>query len=139
MQDFQVPQFIEDESKLVGPFSFAQIFILIGGSALAILIYNLFIKVIGIPIALIVLFLTILLAVGKVHNFPLYKMIVHIIKHFFLPKSYLWKQPAGKTHPSMDRPSLQEKEGGVAFKSNAPALNKENLEELSKILDKKNE
>ena len=89
MEDFQVPQFIEDESKLVGPFSFVQIFILVIGIGLAILIYNIFIKIISIPIALVVFFLTLVLALGKVHEFPMYKMVVHIVKHFVLPKSYL--------------------------------------------------
>ncbi len=89
MQDFQVPQFIEDESKLVGPFSFVQIFIIVIGAGIALLVYNLFIKIIAIPIALLILFFTIALAVAKVHDFPLYKMIIHIVKHFILPKSYL--------------------------------------------------
>lgn len=137
MSDFQVPQFIEDESKLVGPFSFVQIFILVGGCGIALLVYNLFIKIISIPIALIIVFLTISLATLKVHDFPLYKMLIHIVKHFVLPKSYLWKQPSAKQPFVENKQTPFEK---VYSSKQAPSnVDSSQIEELSKILDKENE
>lgn len=50
MGDYQVPQFIEDESRLVGPFTFTQIFILVIGGALAFIFYKVLRSFIGIPI-----------------------------------------------------------------------------------------
>ncbi len=138
MEDFQVPQFIEDESKLVGPFSFVQIFILVIGIGLAILIYNIFIKIISIPIALVVFFLTLVLALGKVHEFPMYKMVVHIVKHFVLPKSYLWKQPKIKASP-LNKKDSADNSPLVFDKGNNTPVNSEKIQELSKLLDRDNE
>jgi hypothetical protein len=88
MDDYQVPQFIEDESRLVGPFSFTQIFILVIGGGMALLFYKLLKGFLGIPIAIILVFLTAILTFTKFNDMPLYKMIVPMIKHFILPKSY---------------------------------------------------
>ncbi len=40
MENFQVPQYIEEESRLVGPFSFTQIIILAIGCGLSYVIYT---------------------------------------------------------------------------------------------------
>ena len=89
MQNYQVPQFIEEESKLVGPFSFTQIFILAGGGGLALLTYNLFPQIVGVPITIAVGFITFLIVFTKVNDVPMYRMVVPMLKHFLLPKSYL--------------------------------------------------
>jgi len=88
MSDYQVPQFIEDESRLVGPFTFTQLFILIGGGAIAFIFYKLLKGFIGIPLALIFLFLAIVISFTKINDMPLYKMIIPMVKHFVLPKKY---------------------------------------------------
>jgi hypothetical protein len=88
MADYQVPQFIEDESRLIGPFTLTQISILVIGGGSAFIFFKLFKSFIGIPIAIILLFLTSLLAFSRINDMPLYKMILPIIKHFVLPKSY---------------------------------------------------
>jgi len=88
MGDYQVPQFIEDESRLIGPFTFVQIFILVIGGGLAFIFYKTLKPFMGVPLALIIAFLTGLLTFGRVNEMPLYKMIIPMIKHFILPKSY---------------------------------------------------
>jgi hypothetical protein len=88
MGDYQVPQFIEDESRLIGPFTFVQIFILVGGGALAFIFYKILKSFIGIPLAFIILFIAGLLTFARINEMPLYKMIIPMIKHFLLPKSY---------------------------------------------------
>ncbi|HRZ29801.1 MAG TPA: PrgI family protein [Candidatus Paceibacterota bacterium] len=88
MADYQVPQFIEDESRLIGPFTLTQIGILVIGCGSAFIFYKLFKSFIGIPLAVIILFLTGMLTFSQMNNMPLYKMIVPILKHFILPKSY---------------------------------------------------
>jgi hypothetical protein len=88
MDDYQVPQFIEDESRLVGPFTFVQILILVIGGGTAVIIYKLLKGFIGIPVAVVLIFLTAILTFTRFNDMPLYKMIVPMIKHFLLPKSY---------------------------------------------------
>lgn len=89
METYQVPQFIEEESKLVGPFSFTQIFILVGAGAIALIVYNIFPKIIGVPIVAIIAFATFLIVFTRANDMPLYKMIIPMVKHLILPKQYL--------------------------------------------------
>lgn len=88
MADYQVPQFIEDESRLIGPFTITQISILVVGCGLAFIVFKLFKSFIGIPLTIIILFITGILTFGRMNDMPLYKMIVPMIKHLLLPKSY---------------------------------------------------
>ncbi len=136
MNNYQVPQFIEDESKLVGPFNFTQLFILVGGGSLAVIFYKLMKAFIGIPLAIIVSFIACLIAFAKVNDMPLYKMILPMIKHFVLPKSYQWSN-FHKKQVVVDKKDV-----------NAFSLNNQNdksekdlskIDALTKILDKGNE
>ncbi len=134
MEDYQVPQFIEDEARLVGPFSFVQIFILVGGCGSALIAYRLLKGFLGIPVAFVLLFLTAMLTFTKFNDMPLYKMVIPMIKHFILPKSYQWSQPKGTVvnNESMKKTTFDFK--NVEKKADLGAV-----DELTKILDKGNE
>ena len=135
MDDYQVPQFIEDESRLVGPFSFTQIFILVIGGGMALLFYKLLKGFLGIPIAIILVFLTAILTFTKFNDMPLYKMIVPMIKHFILPKSYQWSQPKGVVDKSLTNKTTTD----FNFKDIEKKADMNAVDELTKILDKGNE
>ena len=135
MDDYQVPQFIEDESRLIGPFSFVQIFILVGGCGLALIIYKLLKGFLGIPIAAVLLFLTAILTFTKFNDMPLYKMIIPMIKHFVLPKSYQWNQPKGV----VAKETITKSKTNFDFKNIEKKTNIDAVDELTKILDKGNE
>lgn len=136
MEDYQVPQFIEDESRLVGPFTFAQITILVIGGGMAFMLYKVLRSFIGIPLALVVAFLTGLLCFAKINDLPLYKMILPIIKHFVLPKSYQWNQPKQKYQKQTN---IYKKSSGFNLEELKPKKDLSQIDELTKILDKGNE
>ena len=88
---FQVPQFIETEEKIIGPFTVKQfIFVAIGGAILFLLFFALppgvFI-VLAIPVAAIFLGL----ALVKVSGMPLYMYLMYLLNHLISPKKYLYK------------------------------------------------
>lgn len=88
---FQVPQFIETEEKIIGPFTVKQfIFIAIGGAILFLLFFvvppGLFIFL-AIPIAAIFLGL----ALVKISEMPLYMYIFHYFNYLTNPKKYFYK------------------------------------------------
>jgi len=136
MGNYQVPQFIEDESKLVGPFSFTQLFILVGGGALAFIFYKLMKPFIGIPLAIIVGFIACLISFARINDMPLYKMILPMIKHFVLPKSYQWSNFRKKQ-------VVVNQDNDNKFNLSNQDENKEKdlskVDALTKILDKGNE
>lgn len=89
---FTVPQFIEREAKIVGPFTFRQFtFVGIAGATAFVLRYT-----VSFPIFLI---LTIFLAAGslslafiKISGRPLPVIIANFFKYLIAPKVYIWKQ-----------------------------------------------
>ena len=90
---FNVPQFIEVEDKIIGPFTLKQfLFLLGGGAALFIvwfLILNLFIFII---IAVPILILTLALAFYKVDGRPFLIYLLSVIGFLSKPRLYLWKK-----------------------------------------------
>ncbi len=89
---FQLPQFIETEVKLVGPFTLRQ-FMWIGGGSLLIFVLSLIIHsiwffVIAIPIAII----AIAFAFIKVADVPLVTYLAYILSYALNPKRYIYAE-----------------------------------------------
>ena len=93
--EFTVPQFIEKESKIVGPFTFKQ-FIFIGiGGAIAVFLYlatPFFIFLLGGTAAVGGAFA---LAFLKVERTALPSYISNMFSFMFKPKLYLWDKKTG--------------------------------------------
>jgi hypothetical protein len=89
---YQVPQFIEVESKIFGPLTLKQFIYLAGGAGLLFLFY------IFLPLWLTVLFgfpvagLAAALTFYKVNNQPFIKVMENAIKHYLSGRLYLWKK-----------------------------------------------
>lgn len=92
---FQVPQFIETEEKIVGPFTLKQfIFIAIGGALLFFIFFvvppGIFLYI-GIPVALLFLGL----ALMKVDDMPIYLYLFYALNYFLNPRRYIYKSEEG--------------------------------------------
>ena len=88
---FQVPQFIETEEKIVGPFTLKQfVFVAIGGAILFLLWFavspGLFIFL-AIPVGAIFLGL----ALVRVSEMPLYMYLFHLVSYLLNPKKYIYQ------------------------------------------------
>lgn len=89
---FQLPQFIETETKIVGPFTLQQFLWLAGGAAFIFLLYmgvsgTLFF-VLAIPIAIIFT----ALAFMRIDGVPLIVYASYSISYLINPKKYLFKK-----------------------------------------------
>ena len=93
---FQVPQFIETETKLIGPFTLKQFLWFASGGAILLLlamilpIYVFFI--LAIPIG--GLFFS--LAFVKINEAPLVDYFMYAINYFLSPKQYVFKKEEDK-------------------------------------------
>ena len=88
---FQVPQFIETEEKIIGPFTVKQfIFVAIGGAILFLLFFavppGVFIFL-AIPIGAIFLGL----ALVRIQEMPLYLYLFNFVTYLINPKKYFYK------------------------------------------------
>ena len=89
---FQLPQFIETETKIVGPFTLQQFLWIAGGTAFVFLIFmlvkNVLFFVFAIPIAIIFL----ALAFVKIEGVPLIVYASYGISYLTNPKKYIFKK-----------------------------------------------
>ena len=135
---FQVPQFIEVESKIFGPLTLKQFIYLAGGAGMIFLIYIslpfFFAILLGAPIAAF----SIALAFLKINNQPFVKIIESALRYFSKPRVYIWKKTEKKTGRSL---SSEQKAPEMASEQQTyiPKLTRSRLKELAWSLDIKEE
>jgi hypothetical protein len=89
---YQVPQFIEIEDKIFGPFTLKQFIYLAGGGGVCLICFTLLPIFFAILIALPFVVLAFALAFYRVNDRPFIVVLEHAFKFFISSKLYLWKQ-----------------------------------------------
>ncbi len=104
---FQVPQFIDIEDKVIGPFTIKQfLYLLCAGLIIFIVskILNLFATIIlAIPIAGIAL----ALAFVKIGGQPFIIIAKNFLSFVKRPDFYVWKKPLGKNQPQEQNENIE--------------------------------
>lgn len=125
---FQVPQFIEVEDKLIGPFTFKQFIYLAGGVGVSVALFSVLPKflafILSIPIAGIALALTFL----KFNNRPFIFMLESLLTYYIGEKLYIWKKEQRKVSKNGEGRS-------VSPEVFIPKLSNSKLKDLSWSLD----
>lgn len=96
-QQYKVPQNIDLEDKIVGPFTMKQFAYLMGGGLLIYAIYQIFLPyengiVYTVIVALPVAFLALALTFIKINDRPFEKFIVNYFQFLFSPKRRIWSR-----------------------------------------------
>ena len=99
--EYQVPQFIEVEDKVFGPFTLKQFVYVAGGVGLCAIIILTLPLFVGIILALPVAALTAALAFYKVNNKPFVEIMEAAFNYYIGGRLYLWKKekPQAPTAP----------------------------------------
>lgn len=108
---FQVPQFIDTEDKIVGPLTLRQfLYISLGGfvSAISYFILNTWLFVI---IAFVIMAIAVGMAFIKINGQPLIKLVRAAAQFYWKPQTYIWKSPAAAALPSTPQPHASEPKG----------------------------
>ena len=93
MPQFQVPQFIEEKPKIVGPLTLTQFFYIGGAAAVGIIaFYTIEISFLSFLIAAIVGAVGLSLAFVKINGLPLPALIGTALAYWQKPKRYTWKR-----------------------------------------------
>lgn len=127
---FQVPQFIDIEDKIFGPFTFKQFLYLAGGAGFAVVMFKLFPVFLALIISTPVVVLALALAFLKINNKSFVFTLEAFIKYHLGGKLYIWKKNSNK----------KTTDSAVAKISNTnpeivPSLSGSKLKELSWSLD----
>lgn len=128
---YQVPQFIEVEDKIFGPFTLKQFLYLAGGGALGYIIWSAIpVKIIAIILALPVVVFFLAMAFYPINGRPFISMVENAFKYFISTKRYIWHKTEKK--PSATTPQNQSEEVSQGY---IPKLSDSKLKELTWSLD----
>jgi hypothetical protein len=128
---FKVPQFIDVEDKLFGPFSFRQFAYILGGAGISFVIYKLLPLWIGIFLIVPVIGLSGLLVFYKINEKPFIFYLQAGINYLVSKKLFIWKQRLVKPEDKEEEPAA------VPMVSVIPMTTESKLKDLSWNLDVK--
>jgi hypothetical protein len=114
---FQVPQFIETEDKIVGPLSLRQFIVVGAGVGVCALLYFILQTWIWVFLAIIIMAITISLSFLKIQGRPFARVILSAFNFYWNPQTYIW-QPEHATLPKRERE--EEPKKTVVHKPTAP-------------------
>lgn len=89
---FQVPQFIESETKAIGPLTFTQAAWIAIGGFLIFIFFTLFQTVVAVIATIIIGPIFLALAFMKVNDIPLIVYLTKYISYLINPKQYRYKR-----------------------------------------------
>lgn len=130
MRQFQVPQFITIEDKVIGPFTLKQFGFLAGGALLIVFLRTIFVGLFLYMSASIIGALALALAFLKINDQPFPAVVKNAMFFIFRPRLYTWKKGksakvAGSGHAPKNEPEVKV----------IPKLSVSKLEDLSWSLD----
>ena len=127
---FQVPQFIDIEDKVIGPFTIKQFLYLAGAGVIVFILYRMLSTFITIILAIPIVIIALALGFYRPNNQPFVGLLKNFFRFLKKPDFYVWKKQSEKPktiEPEKENIQLIKKEPAKA-KINLEA--KENLQEI---------
>ena len=129
---FKVPQFLDIEDKIFGPFTFKEFVYLAGGAGLCFVLFKLLGLFFGIIPILIVAALSLALARYRPNNKPFVDMLEAGFRYLTQSKLYIWKRRQNKIN--LEEQNKAKKEN-VVTNRDATRLSGNKLRDLAWSLD----
>ena len=125
---YQVPQFIEVEDKIIGPFTVKQFLYLVGGAGMSFIVYSFLPLFIAILIIAAIAPLSLALAFYKVNNKPFIDFLESAFGYYTKGNLYIWKKEDKKIESKGMVP-------GANAQVIVPKLSQSKLKDLTWSLD----
>ncbi len=93
---FQVPQFINLEDKLIGPLSLKQFLIIAGAAGVSALLYLFLQFFVWAVFSVLIVGGTAVLIIAKPYGQPLGRLVLAAIKYMWNPQRYIWQKEAAE-------------------------------------------
>ncbi len=133
---FVVPQFIEVESKVIGPISVRQFIILLASAGLIFIWYSLFSTIPLVVLSIPTLGIGIIFAFAKVNGQPFHNFALSLVQTLQRPRLSLWKRQIHRqVVVKMARKDKHDKTKKEFIPK--PVVSPEHIAELSLIVDTK--
>lgn len=128
---YQVPQFIEVEDKIFGPFTFRQFIYMAGGAGICFIAYRTLPFFIAILVMLPAGGFAAALAFYKPNNRPFINAIESAFNYYITQKLYIWRKIDKKIEPKTTDEIIQAAKSSVTV----PKLSESRLKDLAWSLD----
>ncbi|MFT5281147.1 MAG: hypothetical protein ACI9AR_000605 [Flavobacteriaceae bacterium] len=126
---FRVPQFLDIQDKIFGPFTFRQFIYIAGGLGGAFALWKIIPKPFGLFLAIPFVIFAAALTFYKINNKPFLYYVEHGIKYFWKGKIFIWKKPTSeKTTP-------KEKKKADTIGTNTGKFSESKLQNIAWSLD----
>lgn len=125
MRQFQVPQFITVEDRVIGPFTAKQFLYLVAGAGVILLGRTILLSFLFIPFAALVGAFAAALAFMKINDQPFPQIVKNAIKYLYRPRLYVWK------HETKPPKKIPLKAAGEAVISTTPRMSESKLSDLA--------
>ena len=132
---FKVPQFLEIEDKIFGPFTFKEFVYLAGGGGLCFVLYRLLGLGWSILPILAIGTLSLSLTFYRPNNKPFINMIEASFSYLLQDKLYIWKKHKNKVNKDKQKVGSSEESLRREMLENSSKLNSSKLRDLAWSLD----
>ncbi len=130
---FKVPQFLEIEDKIFGPFTFREFVYLAGGAGICFMLYKLMGFIFGaIPILAVAGF-SLALTFYKPNNKPFLSLLESGFKYLLQSKLYIWRRQVSRKQK--EQAKMKSGEKGQSLEYVPARLNSSKLRDLAWSLD----
>jgi len=106
MPQYPIPQFIEEEGKIVFFLTFRQFFFLVGGGAVCLVIYYIFPFWVFLMLSIPTMLIVAVLAFVKVQNETIISLFMHFLGYSLGTKNFIWKK-GDSTYSNLDSAAPQ--------------------------------
>lgn len=130
-QQFQVPQFIERESRLIGPFTVKQSALLGAGGATLFILWFIVVKWLFFLLAFPIVLAFIFIAFMRVNGRPLLDFIGSFFSFFISPQLYIWQ----KRMETLEKAKKKKMKEVERFEGPSLETTKTEIKQLAKRLD----
>ncbi|OHA09169.1 MAG: hypothetical protein A3B37_01345 [Candidatus Sungbacteria bacterium RIFCSPLOWO2_01_FULL_59_16] len=131
MRQYQIPQFITVEDRIIGPLTLKQFMYLLGAAGAGLLGWFFLHVVLFLILALPIVGFFVAMAFVKINGRPFPVIFMGAINYYLKPRLYLWRQVPEKRPRAASPQPPQES----ALLANAPKLTESKLSELAWSLD----
>lgn len=133
--EYQVPQFIEVEDKIIGPLTLKQFIYIAGGAGLCVVCFVYLPLIVAILLCVPIVAFSAALGFYKVNGKPFIEMLEAGFTYYTSSKLFLWKQHQAPKQDSAAVAAAKEAEAAAKTEHRAAKLTRGKLSELAWSLD----
>ena len=137
---FELPRYIEEEARILGPLNIKQFFILFAGIMACALFFFFFRTWLAVILSAILMLSVAFLMFAKIQGKQAYTVALAAVKYFWQPKAFVWKKDELTSENIYYESTRKENQKQPEpEKKEAKILSLEEIRELAKKLDKEEE